>query len=341
MRLLLFRRDPERAHVHARRVEPGEQRADDAVLPAGIHRLQHHEHGVALGREQPGLEVRQHGELLGQLRLRRLLVPAERLSRIVIRQLQLGTDAARRQHALGHGRPTYRRCRHRGDDRVTNDAPCTAAGDVDGYGDAVPCRDCRHTAEGTGADQTATPDRWGSTRMHVRPTTHRRRVGRYVAAALVSFSLVAAACGDKKDDDAVATDDTEAEVEETTPPDDGATEDTADVTTPETETTEAPAPVVTEPPESEFDPVIGGKLVVAGEAEAANPWTPANVQCDSFCQMRVRTVLRPAGHRRRRARACSRTSPRASRPTRTRPSSRSRSARASRSTTGRRSTPTP
>ncbi len=137
--------------------------------------------------------------------------------------------------------------------------------------------------------------------MHVRPTTHRRRAGRYVAAALVSFSLVAAACGDKKDDDAVETDDTEAEAEETTPPDDSATEDTADVTTPETETTEAPAPVVTEPPESEFDPVIGGKLVVAGEAEAANPWTPANVQCDSFCQMRVRTVLRPAGHRRRRA----------------------------------------
>ena len=129
--------------------------------------------------------------------------------------------------------------------------------------------------------------------MHVRPTTHRRRAGRYVAAALVSFSLVAAACGDKKDDDAVETDDTEAEVEETTPPDDGATEDTADVTTPETETTEAPAPVVTEPPESEFDPVIGGKLVVAGEAEAANPWTPANVQCDSYCQMRARAFYDP------------------------------------------------
>ena len=91
--------------------------------------------------------------------------------------------------------------------------------------------------------------------MHVRPTTHRRRVGRYMAAALVSFSLVAAACGDKKDDDAVATEDTEPEAEETTP-DDGATDDTADVTTPETETTEAPAPVVTPPPESEFDACV-------------------------------------------------------------------------------------
>ena len=128
--------------------------------------------------------------------------------------------------------------------------------------------------------------------MHVRPTTHRRRVGRYGAAALVAFSLVAAACGDKKDDDAVVTDDTEP-AEETTPPDDGATDDTADVTTPEVETTEAPAPVVTPPPESEFDPVFGGRLVVAGEAEVANPWTPASMQCDSFCHMRARTFFDP------------------------------------------------
>ena len=127
--------------------------------------------------------------------------------------------------------------------------------------------------------------------MHVRPSTHRRRVGRYGAAALVAFSLVAAACGDKKDDDEVATDDTEA-AEDTTP-EDTATDDTAQVTTPESDTTEAPAPVVTEPPESEFDPVIGGKLVVAGEAEAANPWTPANVQCDSYCQMRVHAFYDP------------------------------------------------
>ena len=127
--------------------------------------------------------------------------------------------------------------------------------------------------------------------MHVRPSTHRRRVGRYGAAALVAFSLVAAACGDKKDDDEVATDDTEA-AEDTTP-EDTATDDTAQVTTPESDTTEAPAPVVTEPPESEFDPVIGGKLVVAGEAEAANPWTPANVQCDSYCQIRVHAFYDP------------------------------------------------
>jgi peptide/nickel transport system substrate-binding protein len=39
--------------------------------------------------------------------------------------------------------------------------------------------------------------------------------------------------------------------------------------------------------------MIGGKLVVAGEAETANPWTPANMNCDSFCQMRARTFYDP------------------------------------------------
>jgi peptide/nickel transport system substrate-binding protein len=129
--------------------------------------------------------------------------------------------------------------------------------------------------------------------MHVRPTTHRRRVGRYGAAALVAFSLVAAACGDKKDDDAVVVDDTEADTEDTTP-DDGGTDDTADVTTPEDDATPEPtAPVVTEAPESAFEPVFGGRLVVAGEAEVANPWIPAAMQCDSFCHMRARTFYDP------------------------------------------------
>jgi peptide/nickel transport system substrate-binding protein len=50
---------------------------------------------------------------------------------------------------------------------------------------------------------------------------------------------------------------------------------------------------VTEPPASEFDPVFGGRLVVAGEAEVANPWTPAAMQCDSYCQMRARSFYDP------------------------------------------------
>ncbi len=109
------------------------------------------------------------------------------------------------------------------------------------------------------------------------------------AAALVTFSLVAAACGDKKDEDTVAGGDTTTTQAAT---DDTETDDTAT----DGEGTTAPeptAPVVTEPPASEFAPVFGGRLVVAGEAETANPWLPGVMQCDSFCQMRARTFYDP------------------------------------------------
>ncbi len=46
-------------------------------------------------------------------------------------------------------------------------------------------------------------------------------------------------------------------------------------------------------PPPEGDPVVGGRLVVAGEAEVGAPWTPAAVQCDSYCQMRIRTFIEP------------------------------------------------
>ncbi len=113
----------------------------------------------------------------------------------------------------------------------------------------------------------------------------RGRTARRSIIAAVTLSLVVAACADKKDDDSIQTGagDTTAE-EETT--DTAVTEDT-------TEGTEAAAPVASEPPASEFEPVFGGKIVVAGEAESANPWTPANVNCDSFCQMRARTFYDP------------------------------------------------
>jgi ABC-type transport system substrate-binding protein len=125
--------------------------------------------------------------------------------------------------------------------------------------------------------------------MHAR-STGRGRGLRLAAAGLVAFSLVAAACGDKKDDDAVeGGDTTEAPATEDT----GATEEPETTEAPETEGTEPPAPVVTEPPAAEFEPVVGGRLVVGGESEVANPWTPANMQCDSFCQMRARTFYDP------------------------------------------------
>ena len=124
--------------------------------------------------------------------------------------------------------------------------------------------------------------------MRIANRRARRRPGMVVVAGLASFALLAAACGDKKDDntvtpsgtDAPTVTEAQAPAETTAAP---ATEDSAAATT--------EAPVVTEPPAPE--PVMGGRVVVAGEAEAANPWTPAAVQCDSFCQMRARTFFDP------------------------------------------------
>lgn len=41
------------------------------------------------------------------------------------------------------------------------------------------------------------------------------------------------------------------------------------------------------------EPTMGGTLRVAGEAEVGNPWTPANSQCDQYCQTRARTFYDP------------------------------------------------
>jgi peptide/nickel transport system substrate-binding protein len=108
-----------------------------------------------------------------------------------------------------------------------------------------------------------------------------KRVGRRrsaVLAAVVSLALIAGACGNKKDEDSVGGGD------DTTPATEapGGTDAAPDGTDAASTTTEAP-----------IEPVYGGTLVVAGEAEAANPWTPAAVQCDSFCQMRARTFYDP------------------------------------------------
>lgn len=87
-----------------------------------------------------------------------------------------------------------------------------------------------------------------------------------LVVAVTSTGL--AACGDKKDDRAV---------------DAGAT------------TTRPTAAATTRPPttESPTPAKRGGRLVVAGEAEVGNPWLPATIQCDSFCQMRARTFFDP------------------------------------------------
>jgi len=79
-------------------------------------------------------------------------------------------------------------------------------------------------------------------------------------ALLLGLSLIAVACGD--DDDG------------TTAPE-GEGEDT-------TSTTQ---------PVAEGEPVPGGRLVYAVEADVASPWTPQNVVCDISCHMIMRTVF--------------------------------------------------
>jgi peptide/nickel transport system substrate-binding protein len=121
----------------------------------------------------------------------------------------------------------------------------------------------------------------------------RRRRGQF-GAALLAAVLVAAACSDRKDDDeAVSGADTAA-------PSAPATTEAPATTTGGTEGTQAPAtsmatattaaPATTEPA---VEPVMGGTLVVSGEAEVANPWTPVAMQCDSYCQQRARTFFDP------------------------------------------------
>jgi peptide/nickel transport system substrate-binding protein len=107
-----------------------------------------------------------------------------------------------------------------------------------------------------------------------------------LVAALAAFGLIAGACGDKKDDTAApsGTDAPAADTTVATGGTEGAggTETTTEAPTEETTTT---AP--------EVAPTIGGKLIVAGEAEVANPWTPLQMQCDSYCQMRARAFFDP------------------------------------------------
>lgn len=81
-------------------------------------------------------------------------------------------------------------------------------------------------------------------------------------AVMVSFVLVAAACGDKSDS-----------------VDGGDTSDAPGASTTAPAATLAPT----------VDPVEGGKIIFAGEAETSNPWQPQQMTCDSFCQMRART----------------------------------------------------
>ncbi len=88
------------------------------------------------------------------------------------------------------------------------------------------------------------------------------------AASLVAFTLVIAACG-------------------------GGDDTSTPATTVPAETTVATTPVVTAAPEPEVEATYGGSITVGIEGETASPWTPANMQCASSCQMVSRSFFDP------------------------------------------------
>ncbi len=128
-----------------------------------------------------------------------------------------------------------------------------------------------------------------------------RRKGRLVISAVIALGLVAGACSKKDDDEKTtsdtaateatdaATDDTEAATEDT----EAATEDTEAATEDTEATADTEATEDTEAAEPMKEPVYGGTLIVSGEAEVANPWTPGAMQCDSYCQQRARSFYDP------------------------------------------------
>ncbi|MFT3854230.1 MAG: ABC transporter substrate-binding protein [Ilumatobacteraceae bacterium] len=123
-------------------------------------------------------------------------------------------------------------------------------------------------------------------------TKHRTRhvAGRWLAAATISLGLVAAACSKKDDNssDTKAPTATSAGSTATTGAGTGATGGT-ETTTGGGATTAATTTTVAETEK----PTTGGSIIVSGEAETANPWTPAAMQCDSYCQQRARTFFDP------------------------------------------------
>jgi len=92
----------------------------------------------------------------------------------------------------------------------------------------------------------------------MRHRTKRARTASTVSAFVIAFSLLATACGgsDSGSSDSGGSDTTSA-------------------------------------PTEDIAPVPGGSLIIAGEAEVSNPWTPGAIQCDSYCQMRARAFYDP------------------------------------------------
>lgn len=118
--------------------------------------------------------------------------------------------------------------------------------------------------------------------------TRHRSSRRFFAVAAVSLGLLAASCG-KKNDNTQSTEAPATTTASSTPATSGGTETTAEAPA-TTEAAATTAPATTAPT---VKPTPGGAITVSGEAEVANPWTPAAMQCDSYCQERARTFFDP------------------------------------------------
>jgi peptide/nickel transport system substrate-binding protein len=107
-----------------------------------------------------------------------------------------------------------------------------------------------------------------------------RRSTRLMLSMLVVGGLAAGACSKKEE----ASTDTKAPATTT------ANDPSSDTTTAGSDDTVAPDTEATDPPDETptgSEPVYGGTLLVSGEAEATNPWTPAAIQCDQYCYVRA------------------------------------------------------
>lgn len=111
--------------------------------------------------------------------------------------------------------------------------------------------------------------------------TRQRSRKRIITAALLSLGLFAAACGKKNGGD--STDATTVLTETT-----ASSGDTEPSVAVETTVAEGTIPPETTPADV---PVLGGTLIVSGEAEVTSPWTPAAMQCDTYCFQRARTFF--------------------------------------------------
>jgi peptide/nickel transport system substrate-binding protein len=105
------------------------------------------------------------------------------------------------------------------------------------------------------------------------------------AAALMVATVVAAACGGSS-----TSSGTNPAPSTTVPTTAGPPSADTKVETPLSSPDSAAATTVPTTEVAEAEPVIGGKLVAALQAETSSPWTPANMQCANSCVVAMNAV---------------------------------------------------